>query len=58
MLADPRSVINNIGACIMAIDAVTMGLLAVAALRWGGTRRAIHVNTAVMALQLFSLIGE
>lgn len=42
----------------MAIDTVTMGLLAAVALRWEGTRRASHVNTAVMGLQLFSLIGE
>lgn len=42
----------------MAIDAVSTGLLAAAALAWEGTRRATHVNTAVIILQLVSLCGE
>lgn len=52
------SVINNIGACVMAIDAVCMAILATAALKWEGTDRAEHSNAAVIALQLFSLCGE
>lgn len=52
------SVINNIGACVMAIDAVCMALLATAALKWEGTERAKHSSTAVITLQLFSLFGE
>eukprot|EP00903_Cladosiphon_okamuranus_P021834 g20077.t1 len=50
-----NSVINNIGACVMAIDAVCMALLAAAALQWEGTERAQHSSSAVIALQLFSL---
>lgn len=42
----------------MAVDAVCMGLLATAALKWEGTERAKHTSTAVIALQLFSLCGE
>lgn len=43
---------------MMAIDAVSTGLLAAAALAWEGTRRATHVNTTVIILQLISLCGE
>ena len=53
-----RSVINNIGACVMAMDAVCVGLLAAGASVWEGTHRERHVSTAVIALQLFTLIGE
>lgn len=42
----------------MAIDAVSTGLLAAAALMWEGTSRETHVSTAVFALELFALIGE
>ena len=42
----------------MAIDAVCMGLLAAAATVWEGTSREGHVSTAVIVLQLFTLIGE
>lgn len=52
------SVINVIEACVLAIDAVCTGLLATAALRWEGTDRGSHVNTAVIVLQMISLCGE
>lgn len=57
-LFEKRSVINNIGACVMAMDAVCMGLLAAAATVWEGTTKEGHVSTAVIALQLFTLCGE
>ncbi|CAM9523853.1 unnamed protein product [Ectocarpus sp. 6 AP-2014] len=50
-----NSVINGIGACIVAIDAACTGLLAVAALKWEGTSRATDVNSAVGVLQIVSL---
>ena len=53
-----RSVVNNIGASVMAMDAVCMALLAAAATVWEGTSRERHVSTAVIALQLFTLCGE
>ena len=42
----------------MAMDAVCMGLLAAAATVWEGTSREGHVSTAVIVLQLITLIGE
>lgn len=42
----------------MAIDAVCMGLLAAAAIKWEGTDTADRLSTAVIVLQLFSLCGE
>eukprot|EP00752_Nemacystus_decipiens_P002264 g2145.t1 len=48
-------VINTIAACMMAIDAVCMALLAAAALEWEGTDEAEHSSTAVVVLQLFCL---
>ncbi|CAM9192533.1 unnamed protein product, partial [Hapterophycus canaliculatus] len=50
-----NSVINNMEAFVLAIDAICMGLLATAALRWESTDRGSHVNTAVVVLQMFAL---
>lgn len=52
------SVINNIGAGVLAIDAVCMGLLAAAAIQWEGTDTADDFSTAVVVLQLLVLCGE
>ncbi|CAM9953326.1 unnamed protein product, partial [Ectocarpus sp. 4 AP-2014] len=52
-----NSVINGIGACTVAIDAISTGLLAVAALKWEGTSRATDVNSAVGILQIVSLFA-
>eukprot|EP00903_Cladosiphon_okamuranus_P006435 g6296.t1 len=50
-----NSIINNIGAGVMVMDAVCMGLLAAAATVWEGTSKERHVSTAVVALQLITL---
>ncbi|CAN0007882.1 unnamed protein product [Ectocarpus fasciculatus] len=50
-----NSVINAMGAGLVGIDAVCMGLLAVSASRWEGTAAAGKVDSAVMLLQLFAL---
>lgn len=39
-------------------NAVCMALLAVAADKWEGTPRAKQVDTAVLIIQLVSLVGE
>lgn len=43
---------------MIAMDAVCMALLAAAASVWEGTSREEHVSTAVIALELYTLIGE
>ncbi|CAM9789606.1 unnamed protein product [Ectocarpus fasciculatus] len=52
-----NSVINNVEACVTAIDAISMGMFAASALWWEGTDRAAHLNTSVIALQLLSLFA-
>lgn len=42
----------------MAVDAVTVALLAISSLKWEGTGKARRVNTTVMFLQLVALCGE
>lgn len=43
---------------MLAIDAVCMGLLAAAAIKWEGTDTADRFSMAVVVLQLFVLCGE
>lgn len=43
---------------MFAIDAVCMGLLAAAAIKWEGTDIADRFSLAVVVLQLFVLCGE
>lgn len=43
---------------MLAIDAVCMGLLAAAAIKWEGTNTADDLFTVVVVLQLFTLCGE
>ncbi|CAM9886855.1 unnamed protein product [Ectocarpus sp. 12 AP-2014] len=52
-----NSVINNIEACVTAIDAISMGVFAASALWREGTDRAAHLNTSVVVLQLISLFA-
>ena len=49
--------INAVGACIAGADAVSMGVLAAAALEWKGTESAKRADTAVMIIQLLVLAG-
>lgn len=46
------------GACLVGVDAISMALLAVAALRWQGTAKEERMNTAVMVMQVLALAGE
>lgn len=55
---DRHSVVNTIGACAFAIDAVSTGLLAASAIMWEGTSRETQVNDTIFALEMFALIGE
>ena len=57
-LFDQPSVVNNIGASAHAVNAVSVGLLAAAATRWGEADTAKRPNTAVVVLQLLLLCGE
>lgn len=50
--------INAVGACIAGADAVSMAVLAAAALAWEGTENAERADTAVMVIQLMVLAGE
>lgn len=43
---------------MLAIDALCMGLLAAAAIKWEGTGTGDDLSTAVVVLQLFVLCGE
>lgn len=46
------------GACVVAINAVSVALLAISALEWKGDSRAEDVDTAVVFLQLLAFCGE
>ncbi|CAN0524419.1 unnamed protein product [Ectocarpus sp. 12 AP-2014] len=52
-----HSVINNIEACVTAIDAISMGVFAASTLWREGTDRAAHLNASVVVLQLISLFA-
>lgn len=45
-------------ACVVGIDAVSMGLLAISVQIWEGTDNAKTANTTFVALQLLSLCGR
>lgn len=51
-------VIDIIGACLYAVDAVCMALTAASAQWWKDTPRKNTVDTAVALIQVTSLYGE
>lgn len=53
-----RRIINAMGATVYGADAVCMAVLAVSADKWEGTPRAKMVDTAIVIIQLVSLVGE
>lgn len=50
--------VNNLCACVVAINVFSVGLLAVSALAWEGTGNAKATNTAFVVLQIILLCGE
>lgn len=52
-----RRMINAVGACIAAADAVSMAVLAAAAVAWEGTKNAETADAAVMVIQLMVFSG-
>ncbi|CAM9728107.1 unnamed protein product [Ectocarpus fasciculatus] len=46
-----NSVLNTMGAIVMLIDAVCMGMLALAASTWDGTAAATRLDMAVLVIQ-------
>ena len=46
------------GIALYGTDAACMALLAVSADKWEGTSRAKEADTAVMIIQLVTLLGE
>lgn len=52
-----RRLINAIGAYLAGADAVSMGIMAVAAIQWEGTENAKRADTAVMVIQLLVFVG-
>lgn len=52
-----RRMINAVGACVAAADAVSMAVLAAAALAWKGTENAERADIAVMVIQLIVFAG-
>lgn len=53
-----RRLINAIGACLAGADAVSMGIMAAAAIKWAGTENARRADAAVMVIQILVLVGE
>lgn len=58
LIQPPERVINAMGIALYGIDAACMAVLAVSADRWEGSARAKEVDTAVMVVQLNTLLGE
>ena len=50
--------VNAMTAALYGTNAVCMAVLAVAVYNWEGTPRAKRVDTAVLIIQLVSLVGE
>lgn len=46
------------GMALYGVDAVCMAVLAISADKWEGTSRAEQVDTAVMVIQVVTLLGE
>lgn len=49
--------INAVGACVAGADAVTMAVMACAAVEWEGTDNAERADTAIMIIQLLGFAG-
>ena len=53
-----KRVVNAMGIALYGTDAVCMAVLAVSADKWEGTSRAKGVDSAVMIIQLVTLLGK
>lgn len=52
------SVINTMAACTVAVNAVSLGLLALSSLSWNGSFNENRVSTTVGVLELVAICGE
>ena len=53
-----KRVINAMGVMLYSTNALCMAVLAISADKWEGTSTAKDVDTAVMVVQLLTLLGE